>query len=75
MSEQRRPALRIRHGSVEMAKRFDELIDVPMRYWAEAGHQWRRQVMATREELKRMIGEVEDAWRSETQVGGGRTGE
>lgn len=68
-----RPPVRIRYPSVELTKRFDELVDVPMRYWAEAGHQWRQNVMAARKELNRMIGmiaEEDHARRQTTEIGG-----
>lgn len=73
MPDQPRPPVRIRYPSLELVKRFDGLIDVPMRYWSEAGHQWRQNVMAAREELNRMLGmiaEEEHARRQTTESGG-----
>jgi hypothetical protein len=69
-----RPPMRVRYPSVELTKRFDELIDVPMRYWTEAGKQWRDKVLEARQELNRMIGMMaeEDHARRQTTESGGR---
>lgn len=68
MSEQRRMSTavaedlasrrrKVQNAAMLLARQYDELVDVPMRYWTEGGHQWRKKVLAAREELKELIGE------------------
>lgn len=51
-----------------LLRTFDDLIDVPMHYWIEAGEGWRRRVLEARVELHRIMGqEADDARRAETE--------
>lgn len=51
-----------------LLRTYDELLDVPMRYWRDAGEGWRRKVMAVRQELHKITGmEVDNAGRAEAE--------
>lgn len=39
-----------------LLRTYDELLDVPMRYWRDAGEGWRRKVLDARVELHKIMG-------------------